>query len=724
MIAKVNETSIADALYIKPDKRPRIVQGARSKFGQWVVTENQYRGKDGSVITGVLYFREINSTGDRPGTLEGFVEDITERKHVEEELRESEDRHRSLVEHLPQRIFIKDLNSVYLSCNGNYASDLGITPEEIVGKDDFAFHSSELAQMYRSDDQDCIATDTVKDTEKPYQLNGQERWAHAIKVPYHDSQGRIIGVLGIFEDITERKRAEEDLRESEQRFRRVFEQGPVGMAMVSLNYRWLAVNHRLCEITGYSSEELAKLSFVDITHPDDIAQDVAQAEALARGDIPYHQMQKRYIKKNKEIAWINLTATIIRNNQNEPMYFLSMMEDVTARKKSEREEEFLRNQLFQSQKMEALGTLVGGIAHDFNNMLQIMIGYCDLLLDDKKKGEPGYRELQAVIETGKGGADLVKKMLAFSQQGQVFPVPLDLNLQIRELIPLISRTLPQLVKIDFDLTDGLMAIHTDPNQIDQVVMNLAINASEAMSNGGRLKVATKTVSLDDEYRTSHPGVKPGEYVMLSVKDNGRGMDKETLAKAFDPFFSTKQRGSTKGTGLGLSVAQGIVQQQGGHITCESEPGRGTEFKVYFPAIEAPLMTPKTVAPTIKSGGAETILVVEDTLFVAELEEQILANAGYTVIMATRRQEALDIYGARKDEISLVILDLIMPEMSARDCLKELLKIDPSVKVLIASGFSPSDELHREISPLVKGFMRKPFTIAELLNEARSVLDGD
>ncbi|MCX5873296.1 MAG: ATP-binding protein, partial [Deltaproteobacteria bacterium] len=209
------------------------------------------------------------------------------------------------------------------------------------------------------------------------------------------------------------------------------------------------------------------------------------------------------------------------------------------------------------------------------------------------------------------------------------------------------RTLPQVVRFDVDLLDGPTTIRADHNQIDQVVMNLAINASEAMPNGGRLRIATTTVSLDEEHCRTHHGAKPGNYVMLTVTDTGRGMDKEILAKAFEPFFSTKERGSTRGTGLGLSVVQGIVQQQNGHVTCESKPGKGTAVKVYFPAIEAPLMTAKTVVPTVQSEGAETILVIEDNVPVAELERKALTNAGYTVIVAINGKEALDIFRREK-----------------------------------------------------------------------------
>jgi two-component system, cell cycle sensor histidine kinase and response regulator CckA len=209
--------------------------------------------------------------------------------------------------------------------------------------------------------------------------------------------------------------------------------------------------------------------------------------------------------------------------------------------------------------------------------------------------------------------------------------------------------------------------------------------------------------------------------MLSVSDTGRGMDKETLARIFDPFFSTKQRGSTKGTGLGLSVVQGIAQQHGGHVTCDSEPGIGTEFRIYFPAIEEPMADMKSGTPTVQSGGSETILVVEDNIPVAELEERFLTDAGYTVIVASNGREALDIYRSRKEEISLVILDLLMPEMSGRDCLMELVKIDPSIRVIIASGYAPEDELHREIRPLVKVFLQKPFAMIQLLETVGSVL---
>ena len=405
-------------------------------------------------------------------------------------------------------------------------------------------------------------------------------------------------------------------------------------------------------------------------------------------------------------------------------HFVAFFENITERKRIESElrehtkelEDLYNNAPCGYHSLDANGIFVR-----INDTELQWLGYSQLLLDDKKKGEPGYDDLQAIIRTGEGGADLVKKLVAFGQQSPISTVPLDLNLQVSQMSALLSRTLPLVVQLDLDLTDGPTTILADHSQVDQLVINLAINASAAMPVGGRIKIATKTVSLNDEYCTTHHEVKPGDYVMLSVTDTGIGMDKETLAKAFDPFFSTKQKGSTRGTGLGLSIVLGIVRQHGGHITCESDPGKGTEFKVYFPAIESQRNKAEMSSPSEET---RTVLLVESEPTVTDFGRRILTSAGYTVITATSGRTALEIFRTRNNEISLVILDLFITDMSGRDCLMELLKIDPKVKALVAFGKAPEDQLHKEISLLVKGFIHKPFAIAELVNMARSVLDSE
>lgn len=554
---------------------------------------------------------------------------------------------------------------------------------------------------------------------------GEERWIEHRCQPVFGDNGEWLGRRVSNRDITDRKQTEEDLRSTLSRFYTILSSLYSGVLLVTDDGVVEFANQAFCDLCdlddspmklrGLTAQEtIGKIKKI-FGDPD---KDISRIIQIVAENRPV---------KGEEISGAD-GRTFLRDFipivvEGKPYGRFWYHTDITERKRAEQEKHDLQAQLFQSQKMEALGTLVGGIAHDFNNMLQIVLGYSQILLDDKQKTEQGYRELQTIIETCQGGADLVKKLLALGQQGQVIPVPLDLNHQISQLTTLISRTLPQVVQLELNLIDGPTTIRSDHGQIDQLVMSLAINASEAMPNGGALKISTSVVSLDDDYCKSRLEAKPGPYVMLSVRDTGRGMDKETLTRIFDPFFSTKERGSTRGTGLGLSVVRGIVQQQGGHVTCESEPGKGTEFKIYFPSIEEPLMSAKMLDPQVQSGTPQTILVVEDNVPVAELERRGLENAGYSVITATSGQEALDVYQTGIGAISMVILDLVMPEMTGKDCLMELLKIDPSVKVLIASGYSPGDELHKEIGPFVKGFVHKPFGMAQLLDSVEAVLRG-
>ncbi len=397
--------------------------------------------------------------------------------------------------------------------------------------------------------------------------------------------------------------------------------------------------------------------------------------------------------------------------------------EVENHKKTQLEKEDFQAQLFHAQKMEALGTLVGGIAHDFNNMIQAILGYSELLLMDKKKGDPGLEELQNIIRTGKGGAELVRKLLAFGQRGPTFPVSFNLNRRLIEITKLISRTFPSNVRITLNLVDSPTTVLADPVQIDQVVMNVAINASEAMPNGGRLYISTDIVPARAVNFQSNPESKPENYVALSVRDTGIGMEKEVLNKVFDPFFSTKERGAARGTGLGLSVVQGIVNQQGGYMTCDSAPEQGTEFRVFFPAIGEPPQTERALATGATPGESKPILLIEEDTAVAQLLRDTLEKEGHSVLVAGDGRQAIDIYNIKKDEISLVILDLALRQMSPHDCLMEMLYANPAMKALILSFYDPEDQSHREISPFVKGFIRKPFSVTELIEATTEVLES-
>jgi two-component system, cell cycle sensor histidine kinase and response regulator CckA len=564
----------------------------------------------------------------------------------------------------------------------------------------------------------------------------QRGFVRGFEVDYVDKHGRIttveingtvitsgqsLKIVVLCRDITERRQAEDALRDSEARFHAFMEYSPMVAFMKDDQRRFVYANGKMLNQFDAIKKDWKGKRSEEIFQPDITGRFVGNDDLVLKQDRLFEYTIPTPNPQGSINHWWTFEFPL--QDPKGQRYVGGVALDITGRIRGEQEKEACQSKLFQSQKMEALVTLVGGIAHDFNNMLQIIIGFSQLLLEKRKNGEPGYEQLRTVIEAGKSGADLVKMLMAYCKQAPRCPVDMDLNHEIRRLTALMPVTFPHVIQIDVDLADGRAMIHADPTQIYQVLMNLALNGVEAMPNGGWLKIATTTVSLDDEYCKSQHGAKPGEYVMLSVSDTGRGMDERTLVKAFDPFYSTKERGSTRGTGLGLSVVQGIVEQHGGHATCESKLGKGTKFRIYFPAIEVSQTAAKKTVQSFRSRGTETILVVEDVPSVALFEREILTHAGYTVIIATNGREALDIYKTRREEISLVILDLVMPGMSGKDCLMELVRINPLVKVLIASGYSKSDELKDKISPFVKGFVHKPFGITQLMTSVGSVL-GD
>jgi len=370
--------------------------------------------------------------------------------------------------------------------------------------------------------------------------------------------------------------------------------------------------------------------------------------------------------------------------------------------------------------MEAIETLAGGVAHDFNNLLQVILGYSELLLVEKPDEDHDSADLKKINQAARSGAELVRSLLTFSRKVEPRLVPISLNRQIGYVERLLGRTLPKMIDIRLDLAEDLDRVNADPAQMEQILMNMAVNARDAMSDGGTLTVSTRNVTLEEEYCRLHADTRPGDYVLLTVADTGKGMDRKTLEHIFEPFFTTKELG--RGTGLGLAMVYGIVKQHGGHVTCYSEDGRGTVFSIYLPVISAEPETTTDLLEEAPPRGTETILLVDDEDMVRELGERILTKNGYTVLTATDGGQALDLYVRSQEQISLVILDLIMPAMGGMECLKEFLKIDPQVRVLVASGYSGDTSSSECIQRGAKGFVPKPFRFKELLNQVRKVLD--
>lgn len=618
--------------------------------------------------------------------------------------------------------------------------DLGlayISPscEKITGyrREEFLENPSLIEQIIHPDDKSkscrrlhSVTPDGPHDVEiriltRDSQTKFVEHSCHAV----FDEDGKFLGRRSSNRDITGRKLGEDQLRKSRELFKMLVDYMPYAI-LVSRGEKqdFVYFNPTFCELFGYTIEDVHNVSewwplvYPEVEYRNWVSEEwtrrIQAAIASKEGIEPLEAVVRCKDGSDKIIEW-----GLVSSGD----YNIVIAADLTQRRVAEREKQKLQDQLFQTRKLASLGTLVGGLAHDFNNMLQIIIGYSEMLGESPRMDANDMNKIETIISTSHEGADLVKKLLAFGQQAQSLPQLMDLNDQIPALIASISRTIPDDIQIRVNLTHQPTAIKLAQNQLETVFSNLAQNALEAMQDGGILTVSTGKAIIEKDDSEEHSGMEPGSYVILKISDTGRGIEKENLSRIFDPFYSTKTRGSTRGTGLGLSVVMGIVYQNGGYIRCLSEPGKGTEFIMYLPSVElAPEISQNASADAL-SKKLETIMLVEDVSFIAKWEKTFLESEGYDVILAKNGQEAVEIYNARKNEISLVCLDLIMPLMSGQECLKELLEINPSVKVLVISGYTQEDELKKQICPYVKGFVSKPCNRVDLLEQVRSALDS-
>jgi signal transduction histidine kinase/CheY-like chemotaxis protein len=381
----------------------------------------------------------------------------------------------------------------------------------------------------------------------------------------------------------------------------------------------------------------------------------------------------------------------------------------------------LRAQLFRTQKAEAILTLSGGIAHDFNNLLTVINGYAEIILSGMSENDLIYDDLKKILETGRKGAELIQRLLAFSKKSEIKKEPLNLNKAVENASRLMIRTFPRNIEIETALGGNLDAVNADLPQLEQIIMNLCINAKEAMVEGGGLRIETGNALVTEDQSRFHPGARPGQYVFIEIADTGPGMNKETLERIFDPFFTTKGWDYRKGTGLGLSVAKGIVEQHGGWISCASESGRGTLFRIYLPAMAT---ATEAKSPAVEAEPGPTkgkILLVDDEDLVRDLAKRMLMRGGYEIVTASNGREALEIYAREGSNIGAVILDLIMPQMGGEQCLAELLRLNPNVKVIVSSGHSLEQMERDRLSGMAKSFVNKPYQMKHLLDAVEEAL---
>ncbi|MGA2447400.1 MAG: response regulator [Polyangiaceae bacterium] len=523
-------------------------------------------------------------------------------------------------------------------------------------------------------------------------------------------------------ELAERKGAEEALRESEARFRQVFERSPIGKAMTSLDGKIIRVNQAFADMLGRSVEEMQQLPFETVTHADDVAEGWFASRCLVAGERPTYPMEKRYFHRDGHLVYAEVSAALFCDSRGSPFCFLTTIVDITARKRIEAERAKLEEQLAISQRMEAIGSLAGGIAHDFNNLLSVILGYTEFAMEGTSAGDPRREALLEVKKAGERAAALTRQLLAFGRKQMLQPVLLDLNQIAAGLEKMLRRILGEDIEYIQVLAPDAGVVWADPGQIEQVFMNLVVNARDAMPDGGMLTVETANVQIDEEYARRHVAVKPGPYVRLAITDTGCGMDAETRARIFEPFFTTKAKG--KGTGLGLSTVYGIVKQSGGNIWAYSEKGRGTTFKIYLPRVSPAAVPEPSIPPVVtRHAGTETILVVEDEQAVRDLAARILRLEGYTVLTAATGHEALEVWAAHEGRVDLVLTDVVMPHMGGRALIEHLAARAAGIKALYMSGYADDAIVHHGTLDPGTHFIGKPFAAADLARKVREVLSG-
>jgi PAS domain S-box-containing protein len=682
--------------------------------------ERTYKRKDGTIFPVLIEDRLIL---DEKGRIKGIrctIQDITERKRTEEALQTEKQRSQILSENAPFGMVMIDRDGTFRYINPKFKELFGYDLRDIPdGKTWFrkAFpdptyrHSvisawiNDLKIFPPGERRPRVFTATCKD--------GTEKIVNLISVQLETGEN-----LVTCEDMTEHIRFEETLRESEERYRTLFEGSRDAVYITTREGKFVDFNQAFLDLLGYGREEVMALQAQDsYVFPSDRYR--FQKEIEKNGFVRDYEVRLR--KQNGKEMDCLLTASVRRGSDGTILGYQGIIRDITEHKRAEKEMKALEEQFRQSQKMEAIGRLAGGIAHDFNNILTIIQGYCQLSLYELKGDHPLRENIEGIKKSTDRAAGLIRKILAFSRRQVMEMRVLDLNTLLMDLDKLLRRIIGEDIDLVTVLTEDLGRVKVDPGQIEQVILNLAVNAKDAMPNGGKLTIETANAELDDVYARSHVSVAPGQHVMLSVSDTGVGMSPEVKERIFEPFYTTKEKG--KGTGLGLSTVYGIVKQSGGNIWVYSELGQGTTFKIYLPRAEAaPEEIMEKVAKEEPPRGSETILVVEDEEELRKLAVQFLQKQGYRVLEATQGEEALLICEQHKEPIHLLVTDVVMPGMSGRELSERLTSLRPEIKILYMSGHTNSAIFHHGVLEPGVILLQKPFTLEGLARKVREVLD--
>jgi len=651
------------------------------------------------------------SGGDGTGISRGASERIS----AEEDFRQSREKYARMIQASPDAITLRSLpERRYLEVNEGFCRMTGYTVEEVLGKTSAELNVWADPEQRRGTVEKILREGEIHEEEFRFRTkSGEIRFGQLAAVSV--IVGNRLCMLSITRDITARKHAEEELRRSESNFRSLVDDAPFGILRATFEGRILQANPAFVRMLGYDSEE--ELCKLDMTR--DVYHDAKQRQSLIAKhsqERDFHNIEVQWKQKDGKVITALLNGHRVTGPDDKLSYYEVFAEDITQRRVLER-------QLLQSQKMEAIGRLAGGIAHDFNNLLGVVLGHTEIL-GELAGHDPRLRKsVEAIQNATKRASSLTMQLLAFSRKQVVEPKILDLNASVREIEKLLHRVIGEDIELILRLHPRLSTIQMDPGQLDQILMNLVVNARDAMPQGGKLIVETTDVTLDEPYVGQHLGATTGAFVQLSISDTGCGMDQDTLSHVFEPFFTTKEKG--KGTGLGLSTVYGIVKQSGGYIMAYSELGRGTTFKVYFPLVRG---VPEAAHPSDRRaeipGGRETVLLVEDETALRELTRVLLEKAGYTVLEAQNVEDAIRFAENGERKIDLLLTDVVMPGMDGHELSHRLASRRPALKILYMSGYADDVVASRgAIHNRGTTLLQKPFSRAALLGKVREVLDS-
>lgn len=664
----------------------------------FLATKAPYRDKQGNII-GVI----------------GISRDITQRKQAEAERDHLLSRLRLQFERMPLGGMLTDAEFRVIDWNSAAERIFGYSKDEILGMGppfekivSPGWWPEESGILQRIKSGDMTANTVIENVTK----DGRGIICEWNNTPLLDADGQFIGMFSIAQDITDRRDAEQALKLRDRAIQAVT-QGIVITDPGQPGNPIIYVSPSFEKLTGYSTQEVLGRNCRFLQGPGTDPETVARLRRAIR-DVQPCKVELLNYRKDGTSFWNELSISPVTDDHGRLTHFVGSQADVTSRRR-------LEEQLRQVQKMEAVGRLAGGVAHDFNNLLTIINGYSELMLDGLAETDPHADYVQQIRRAGDRAAEMTKQLLAFSRKQMQQPVVLDMNSLIQETEKLLNRLIGADIHLVLDLNLSLWKINADKGQMEQIIMNLILNARDAMPSGGSLVVTTNNVELDENYASMHSDARPGKYVLLAVSDTGCGMDKETMARVFEPFFTTKD--ADKGTGLGLATVYGIVKQCNGHIDVYSETGLGTTFKVYLPingADEAASVQPQLISETRR--GNEVILLVEDEAGVRSLATQILTSNGYQVLEASNGQEALTVIEQAPQVIQLIITDVVMPGMGGRQLIEQIRNRLPDAKVLFMSGYTEDAIVRHGILSSEAEFLQKPFTAVALKSKVREILD--